>query len=108
MQVDIPEGVLAVHPEIAVSINKIMERLAAGDESALAALKDLAEEDESRDDVGIRSGETLEDRLADSATVRKDAWKLPYEEWRKEFRAFVGRQTARNPDLDHSRESIYS
>ena len=33
---------------------------------------------------------------------------MPYDQWREKFRAFVARQTSRNPHFDDSRESIYS
>jgi hypothetical protein len=32
---------------------------------------------------------------------------VPYERWREQYWAFVGRQISRNPNFDDSRESIY-
>lgn len=55
---------------------------------------------------------TIEDYLMhlvqEQETGPGDPAAMPYNQWREKFRAFVARQTSRNPDFDDSRESIYS
>jgi hypothetical protein len=39
--------------------------------------------------------------------ARDESARMPYDQWREEFLAFVKSQISRNPNFDDSRESIY-
>jgi len=49
--------------------------------------------------------EAVQEKLGDRDG--SSAERVPYEQWRGEFRSWIAGQRSRNPELDDSRESCY-